>query len=307
MSEAIATSAATGAASATSVAATVPDTSVAATVPATSVATAVPAASIAVGGNFYDTVTNPELKTWIQSKGWKGVEAMADSAHNLEKMIGAPADEVFRLPKNPDPATLATLFDRLGRPASADKYELPVPKGMTPDVNYIKAMQETFHKVGLTAAQAKALAEANGAYSQAQLAQQAKDYELGVAADEQALQGEWKNGYDRMMNQASTAAKQLGFTTEMIDGLESSIGYAGTMKFLAGLATKLGEDNFVNGAPRGGFGGDATPAEAKAEWAKLTLDKGFTEALMNRQHPGHGAAIEKKSMLMRLISGGGKV
>lgn len=258
-------------------------------------------------GTFYDGIGDAELKTWVQGKNWGDLAAMAKSHRQLEGMIGAPANEIVRLPKDgSDPAAVRQVLSRLGMPETADKYEIDDGKefGLPLDANFQSWVRNTFHKIGLTAAQAKELSKEYNSLNAQMVTQEGKDYDLGVAADEKALRDEWKNGFDAQMNRAKTAATGLGFTGEMIDAIETAIGYGGTMRFFAGLASRLGESNFVSGESRGqgsAFGMQMTPAEAKAEWDKLSMDPGFASALMNRTHPGHKAAVKRKSGLMSLM------
>lgn len=259
------------------------------------------------GGAFYDGIGNAELKTWVQGKNWSSIEAMAKSHHDLEGMIGAPANEIFRFPKEGlTPEMTRQLQTRLGLPEKADAYEINTGKdlGLPIDENFVGWARNTFHELGFTNAQVKALTTKWAELNKASIDQESRDYDLGVAADTKALQDEWKNGYDAQMGRGATAATQLGFTPEMVDAIESALGYGGTMRFFAGLASRLGEGNFVSGDSKGigsAFGMNVTPAEAKAEWDKLSMDQGFAAALMNRTHPGHKAAVEKKSRLMSII------
>ncbi len=225
-----------------------------------------------------------------------------NSAHHLERMIGAPADEIVRIGKNPDAATLRTVYTRLGLPETPDKYEIPTTDGVPQDQNYIAHMRAAFHKAGVPASMVKELVAANDAFAKVAREQAAKDYEANYSADVKALQGEWRAGYDKQMAKASNAAKLLGFSGDAIDAIEGALGFAGTMKLFAGLADKLGEDNFVSGEGRN-LQATMTPQEAKAEYDRLSGDREFVAALMNNTHPGHKQAVEKKSSLMALMYG----
>lgn len=257
----------------------------------------------AANTNFYDSFQDAGLKEWAGKKGWTNIESLAKSAHSLEQMIGAPADEVIRLPKNADPTAVRGILSRLGMPDTADKYEIaPPPEGTAANENVTAWTRETFHKLGLTATQAKELSAAYSKFSADMAAQAAKDYSLGVDADDKALRNEWRAGYDTQMAKGQNAARALfGEHPEAIDAIETAIGYGATMRLFAQLGAKLGESGFVQGdGSTRNFGSTMTPAEAKAEWAKVSTDAGFAAALMNRQHPGHKAAMEKKSALIAL-------
>jgi len=218
-------------------------------------------------------------------------------------MIGKNPDQLLELPRADDPAGFRALAAKLGMPETADKYDLGLPKDAQINEPYAKWAKDTFHKVGLTATQAKQLVAENEAWSQAQAKQASDDYERNTAADKQALLREWGGGHERMLNAAKTAANSLGFTAEMVSALEQSMGYAGVMKFFNGLGMKMSEDGFESGNThgQGGFSGTMTPDEAKAQWDAMKLDPTQSKALMDNTHPGHKTAKEKQSKLFGIM------
>jgi len=67
------------------------------------------------------------------------------------------------------------------------------------------------------------------------------------------------------------------------------------------LNTSMGDHSFEEGnsvQPN-----HRTPSQAKQELGELTMNKEFMDAWLNKQHPGHDAAMEKKAALSRLVSG----
>jgi hypothetical protein len=247
--------------------------------------------------------TDAEGTAYIKNKGWTGPADVIKSYQGAEKLIGRDPNTLLAIPRADDPAGLRTALGKLGLPESADKYELPKPpEGLALDASYEKFARTAFHKAGLTASMAKTLTEEHHAYVTAVAAQQEKDYALSVAADKTALLNEWKGGHERMKNAAETAAKTLGFSPEMIDGIERSVGYAGTWKFLADLGKRMGEDGLVLGGDKGGdFTGTLTPAEAKAEWEKVKLDPNMMAALKDKNHPAHKSTKEKQTALFKVM------
>ena len=172
---------------------------------------------------------------------------------------------------------------------------------MKADESYLAWARTTFHELGLPTQTVKALSAKHSAYVASAIAQQEKDYNRSVEADKKALLGEWKAGHERMLNAAKTAAKALGFTPDMIDGIEKTAGYAGTWKFFAELGKKMGEDGFVTGGDKGTFSGQMTPAEAKGEWEKMKIDPTTVAALKDKMHPGHKAAKAKQDNLFKIM------
>jgi hypothetical protein len=244
----------------------------------------------------------PEDVAYVTNKGWQGPQDVIKSYRGAERMIGKNPDQLLELPRADDPAGFRALAAKLGMPETADKYDLGLPKDAQLNEPYAKWAKDTFHKVGLTAAQAKQLVAENEAWNQAQSKQASDDYERNTAADKQALLREWGGGHERMLNAAKTAANALGFTAEMVSALEQSMGYAGVMKFFNQLGMKMSEDGFEGGTHGGGsFSGTMTPAEAKAQWEAMKLDTVQQKALLDSSHPGHKAAKEKQSKLFAVM------
>lgn len=245
--------------------------------------------------------TAAEDIAYINNKGWKSPADVMNSYRNAEKVIGKDPSTLLTMPRPDDPAGFRSVMQKLGLPETPDKYEFAAPPdGMKPDDGYLTWARSTFHELGLTAGQVKALSGKHNEYVAGILAQQQKDYELSVTSDKAALLSEWGGGHERMMASAKHAASTLGFTPEMIDAMEKSVGYAGTYKFFADLGKKMGESKFIVGGDKPGFEGQMTPAEAKAELDSMKLDPNVKAALFDKTHPGHKAAVEKQQRLYKI-------
>lgn len=245
--------------------------------------------------------TDPAAVEYIRTKGWQAPADILKSYQGAEKLIGRDPSTLIPLPSADDPAGIRAVFSKLGMPETPDKYEIDKPGGEA-DPAYEAWARNTFHNLGLTAAQAKNLTKEYNAYAAQSQAEATKNYERQVQSDKAALLAEWRGGYERMASSAQTAVQALGFTGEMVDALESQIGYAGVMKFFAGIGQKLGEDSFVSTAGKGsGFGATQTPAEAKADWEAMKLDPVQSKALQDASHPGHEAAKAKQKQLFTIM------
>jgi len=247
-------------------------------------------------------ITDPAAATYVTNKGWQSPADVIKSYQGAEKLIGRDPSTLLVMPRADDPAGQRAVFAKLGMPETADKYEFHKTEGGTPNPAYEAWARSTFHELGLTAAQAKTLTQKNNEFVSAQQKEATAAYERTVQADKTALLGEWRGGYERMMNAAQSAVKALGFTGDMVDALEQSMGYAGTMKFFAALGQKMGEDSFVSGTDgKPGFGAGQTPAEAEAEWNKMKIDPIQVKALQDPMHPGHEAAKAKQKQLFGIM------
>jgi hypothetical protein len=246
--------------------------------------------------------TEPADVAYVTNKGWKGPQDAIKSAREAEKFIGRDPSTLLSIPRADDPNGFLGVMDKLGRPADATKYEFAKPEGASLDEGYVNWARGTFHKLGLTAGQVKQLSAEHNAYVKNVVEQRTKEYNLSVETDKKALLSEWRDGHERKMSAAESAAKALGFTGDMIDAIEQTIGYAGTWKFFADLGTKMGEDGFVTkdgGKP--GFNTGLTPAEAKAQWETLKVDATWKAAAADPMHPGHREAKEKQNKLFAIM------
>jgi hypothetical protein len=237
----------------------------------------------------------------VANKGWQSPADVIRSYQGVEKLVGRDPSTLLAIPRADDPDGMRAAFSKLGMPDDPAKYEFAKAEGVTPDEGYVGWARGAFHKAGLTAAQVKGLTAEHNAYVASVMEKQAKDYDLQIGAEKAELLNEWRGGHERMMNAAQTAAKELGFTPAMIDSMERTIGYKETMKFFAGLGSKLGEDNFVSGAGGGGFNGALTPAEAKNQWEAMKTDPTESKALFDMSHPGHQAAKIKQARLFKTM------
>lgn len=249
-----------------------------------------------------DMVQDAQLKEWVEAKGFQDVDTALKSHHNLEKFVGVPADELLRLPKDAGPEQQREVFQRLGMPDEPGGYEIPIPDDLPHDEGFVNWSKEAFHKAGLTKSQAETLASQWNELVGGMATEQDQNYEAKVEAEDQNLRREWGNGYDRQINVAKTAARELGFDEAMLNALEQQKGFDGTMKFLANLGQKLGEDNFVSGEEREkGFHSRMTPAEAKQAWASMTSDPDKMKALNDKNHPAHKEMLARKSQLFQVM------
>ena len=149
------------------------------------------------------------------------------------------------------PAEALTALRGYEPPATADAYEIPVPEGESPE--FAKAVAPLFHKAGLSAAQAKALAEGwnemqasqRGAATQAE-ADAATAADAAAKREDTALQSEWGKDYAANKEHARRAAMQFlpgdeDSKTAFVAELEKKFGYTATMKMWAAIGQGLAE------------------------------------------------------------------
>lgn len=226
--------------------------------------------NVAPQGNWYDSYGD-DVKGLAQVKGWKDPADVVSSYANLEKLLGADkAGRGLVLPKDDaDPSEWGQVYDKLGRPQSADEYKLPVPEGDTGE--FAKLAAGKFHELGLTAKQAEALA---GWYNEQAGGIQAKQGEMMAQNAERELaelQQAWGKDYDANIEAGRRAARQFEVSEDMLTAIEGSIGTKAMLEMFSKIGKGLGEDSFVNGNQSNAFG--MSPEAARVRIGQLKADK----------------------------------
>lgn len=137
-----------------------------------------------------------DTRGWLQTKGLTGVDALAKSARESEKLLGS----MVKLPgKDATPEEREAFLNKLGRPEKVDGYQFTPPKdlpeGLPYDGDRAKAFAGVAHKLGITQEQAVGLhdwfmADSVNAFQGMGEAQKAAMQQRGTAATE-ALVKEW--------------------------------------------------------------------------------------------------------------------
>lgn len=196
---------------------------------------------------------------------------LAESYRALEGFRGVPPEQLAKIPQGEDKAAWDELYNRLGRPAKADDYKVPMPeKGG--DEAFAKAARGLFHEAGLTVRQGEALTNAwnkfvndqNEAFTKA-----AGDKQL---EEEKGLKTKWGAAHAHNTAVAKGAAKEFGVDEATIATLEKQVGFSAVMEMFYKIGKGLGEDKFIGGGNGGGNGSVLTPEAAKSRIAELLGD-----------------------------------
>jgi hypothetical protein len=238
-----------------------------------------------------------DTSAYVTSKGWQSPNDLLTSYRNLEKFAGG-SKNLLELPGvDADPSAWDAVYNKLGRPASPDKYGLEVPEGGNPEL--VNWFSNTAHKLGLTDKQAKALyTEWNGMTGsmQEQMMQQMAQQSEKAIND---LKSEWGQGFDKMIDSGKRAVRALGLDEGKLSEYESKLGTADMLKLFATLGQKMGEDSFEGGERSGSGAFGLTPALAKQQIADLKMDKQF----MSEYIGGNPDAVNKMKRLMEAAHG----
>ncbi|XPV77734.1 MAG: hypothetical protein ACNI27_07385 [Desulfovibrio sp.] len=217
---------------------------------------------ISVDGDDGTTSQIPMNQHPALSKYGSAEEAMLGLIH-AQNMIGKKAQGIAPLGENPTDEERAAYFAALGRPETAEAYELNLPEGMDPKAGMLPQMSEAMHGLGLNNEQASGvmnfLLEANNKGNE--LA--AQQYKERVTADAAALEKEWGSSYGQNLALGERALSTIA-TPEEIDALlqQGALDDPLVARLLYKTAAALGEDTLIEN--KGGNGGGA-PSRSELE------------------------------------------
>lgn len=192
-----------------------------------------PADSQTTAPAWHESIADPELRSFIEGKGFKDAGEAAKAMKELE--------------------------GKTVLPESADAYQLPVPEGQDPA--FSKAAAVWMHKAGVPVPQAQALAAEWNQYQADQ--QQAAD----IARQQQGerdiadLKKAWGGQYEANTELARRAVRTFGVDEQALEKISASLGDKATLELFHRIGSHLGEGTLV---PEGGERGAATPADPEA-------------------------------------------
>ncbi len=174
------------------------------------------------GGSGKDGAADPfsgldtGTRSWVESKGYKTAADTAKAAFAAEQLIS----KSVQLPgEDAKPEDWAKVYDRLGRPKSADGYEFKLPDGLPAelpyDADFAKAFKAEAHKAGLTPKQATAAHDFYVQSAAKNFTDQQQKLAADVTAADEALVKKWgakdSEGFKASADYAFRAVKGLGW------------------------------------------------------------------------------------------------
>lgn len=142
---------------------------------------------------FAELNLEADTREWLEKRGVKGVGDAVKLAREQDKLLG----NAIRVPgKDAKPEEVEAYLNKLGRPETADKYELAPPEKLPEDLPYdgerAKSFKDLAHKLGLTQQQAKSIHDwaaenAVNDFTGAQQAKHAKSVEIAKGETEKLV------------------------------------------------------------------------------------------------------------------------
>jgi hypothetical protein len=251
-----------------------------------------------------DQNTTSQLGELVKAKGWKGPADALLSYQNLEKVFGADkAGRTILAPKSDDDADgWNAVYNRLGRPESADKYELPVPEG--DDGSFAQSVAPVLHELGLTAKQARGLAEWWNDASSKRIEMESEGFAAKSEAEYKELQREWGAAASQNEELAKRAvlkfSKEAGIDDQAFEAMEQAVGTARLMKLFHAIGSQFAESDFISSdMPAAGA---MSPAQAKNKIAGMFADEEFMARYMNQDARVRQGAIEEMTRLHQMAN-----
>lgn len=250
----------------------------------------------------------PELIGHAQNHGWHAMDAGAAAKAALKahyeanKLIGVPADQLLRLPKDMnDPAQLTPIYERLGHPKEAKEYDFTGIKradGSDLDEALVGVIRNSAFEHRIPKSAATTFAKNIVAHLDAVEGAKASERTAKLMQERAELKQEWAAAPEVNKLLAQAAANRLGVTDEEITALESQIGYKRVMQMFRTIGERLGEHDYL--LPKlNGKTAPMTREQAVTRMEELKRDADWGTRWMN------GGTAEKAEMenLQRIIAG----
>tara|TARA_Y100000385_G_scaffold25676_1_gene24493 strand:+ start:813 stop:1697 length:885 start_codon:yes stop_codon:yes gene_type:complete len=255
------------------------------------------------------TETQPVAKTWKEAiseefrndpniEKFTEIDALAKSYINATQMIGK--DKVAVPNKNSTEDQWNEVYDKLGRPESADKYSLNAKSEVVPiDEQAIKQFAENAHQLGLNNKQAQGILEFYKNNIEG-MAQQAKvDTETAQAQSTQELRQEWGREFDSNIKKAGALAK-ANMNPEILD-MQLKDGmrlgdHPEIIKGFAKIAGMMSEDKIVSTESEN----VSSNTDVETEISDIMNNK--DGPYWNKSHPDHDKMVQQVYTLREMLT-----
>ena len=255
------------------------------------------------------TETQPAAKTWKEAiseefrndpniEKFTEIDALAKSYINATQMIGK--DKVAVPNKNSTEDQWNEVYDKLGRPESADKYSLNAKSEVVPiDEQAIKQFAENAHQLGLNNKQAQGILEFYKNNMEGMAKQAKVDTETAQAQSTQQLRQEWGREFDTNIKKAGALAK-ANMNPEILD-MQLKDGmrlgdHPEIIKGFAKIAGMMSEDKIVSTESEN----VSSNTDVETEISDIMNNK--DGPYWNRSHPDHDKVVQQVYTLREMIT-----
>ena len=255
-----------------------------------------------------EAITSTTQSTWKDSiseefrkdpniEKFTEIDALAKSYINATRMIGQ--DKVVIPTNNSTEEQWNEVYDKLGRPENADKYELNAKsETVNLDETAIKQFAEQSHKLGLNNKQAQGILEFYKTNMEGTVQQAKIDTETAQAQAEQELRQEWGRDFESKVKQAGALAK-ANMNAEVLDmTLQNGVrlgDHPEVIRGFAKIASMMQEDKIVATESEN----VNTSKDLESEISAIMNDKNHPYHV--KGHPDHDKSVQQMLTLREML------
>ena len=255
--------------------------------------TSAPAETTVLGSTESDnqdwkSTLSDDLKNDPTLSNFKDVESLAKTVVHQQKVLGS------RMPIPKTDEEKLEVYNKLGRPETADKYEVSIPndyQSYIPEQN-LNEFKNVAHKIGLNNEQVKALVDYQINTINYEMENQPAQIEASRIESEKTLKEEWGYNYDKNVSKAKRALQVYG-DPEIMELMNTEAGnHPAVIKMFARLGEDVTEDmarNTQNNSLA------VSPLDAQDEITSIYDDP--KHAYHDPKHRDHAAAVERVRQL----------
>ena len=228
-----------------------------------------------------------ELRADKSLENIKDVPSLAKSYIHAQKLVGA--DKIPVPNKHATEDDWNAVYEKLGRPQSADGYKFNLPEDQKVDEQGLKVFADHAHKLGLLPNQAEGMVKF---YNQMKASEIAAADSTATAGRQKAideLQTEWGQAYNQKLTAANNVVSEVfpkGFMSMNLEDGTKLGDHPAVIKAFATLADKMGEDKI----PQAEGPSYLTPKQIDKEIATIQAPG---SAYWDKNHPNHRVAVEE--------------
>jgi hypothetical protein len=250
---------------------------------------------------------DPDLQAVVDRHQFADPSVVVKSFANAEKLMGLPPDRIVKMPTDKStPDEWNEYYTKLGRPAKAEDYKLPVPDGDTGE--FAKTASSWMHEAGVPQGMATKIATKWNEHVAGQMKAAKTAADTKNATEGAELKTEWGADYEKNFQLVDRAAQEFGMTKQHLDALRSSLGVKEAMKFMQKIGAKVGaEGEFVDtDKGSGNFNQNLTPETARAQLTALMKDPAHVQ-MFNSKDPKTRQEARANQRRLELLASPGSV
>ena len=255
--------------------------------------TSAPAETTVLGSTEGDnqdwkSTLSDDLKNDPTLSNFKDVESLAKTVVHQQKVLGS------RIPIPKTDEEKMEVYNKLGRPETADKYEVSIPtdyKQYMPE-EQVNQFKNVAHNIGLNNEQVNALIEYQKNTIDYEMKNQPAKVDASRKESEKTLKNEWGYDYDKNVAKAKRALQVYG-DPEILELMNTEAGnHPAVVKMFARLGEDITEDMAQNTQNNSLA---VSPLDAQEEITEIFDDP--DHAYHDPKHRDHKAAVERVRQL----------